>query len=65
MMRQKSAFSLGNKVAIIDPDEITSEWAEFIIVYRLFNFYRLYSKSTGHRFWVKSSNICLVIQGLN
>ena len=64
MMTRKRTFSLGNKVAIIDPDEITSEWAEFVIVYRLFHFYRLYSKSTGHRFWVKSSDICLVIQGL-
>ncbi|MDJ0536800.1 MAG: hypothetical protein QNJ70_30660 [Xenococcaceae cyanobacterium MO_207.B15] len=63
-MTRNPRFSLGNKVAIIDPDEITSEWAEFVIVYRLFHFYRLYSKSTGHRFWVKSSDICLVIQEL-
>ncbi len=47
-MTQKLRFSLGNKVAIIDPDEPTSEWAEFIIVCRLFHFYRLYCKSTGH-----------------
>ncbi|MDJ0536599.1 MAG: hypothetical protein QNJ70_29610 [Xenococcaceae cyanobacterium MO_207.B15] len=64
-MTRKGTFSLGNKVAIIDPNEPTSEWAEFIIVCRLFYFYRLYSQSTGHRFWVKSSDICLVIQGLN
>ena len=63
-MARNSRFSLGNKVAIIDPDELSEEWAEFIIVYRLFHFYRLYSKSTGHRFWVKSADICLVIQGL-
>ena len=66
-MTRKGTFSLGNKVAIIDADELSEEWAEFVIISRFFNRYCLASldKYTGNTFWVKGNEICLVIQELN
>ena len=60
-MTTKSKFLVGNTVQVIDPEEITSEWATFTIINKQADRYLLKptDKSTyDEPLWVLPEEIC-------
>lgn len=60
-MTTQSIFAPGNTVQVIDPEEITSEWATFTIIAQELNQYLLKptNKSTyDEPLWVLPEEIC-------